>query len=143
MAELPRDRLLVSPLFTKAGVDYFGPLDVKYGRKHLKRWICLFTCLVTRGVHLEVAFSLETDSFIMCLRRFIARRGNPQVLYSDNGTNFVGADRELKQCIENLNQDQINNELSHKGIKWVFNPPASPHMGGSMGAAGAFVQEDI
>lgn len=129
MAELPSDRLLVSPLFTKAGVDYFGPLEVKCGKKHLKRWICLFTCLVTRGVHLEVAFSLETDSFIMCLRRFIARRGNPQVLYSDNGTNFVGANRELKQCIENLNQDQINNELSQKGIKWVFNPPASPHMG--------------
>ena len=86
-----------------------------------------------------VAFSLETDSFIMCLRRFIARRGNPQVLYSDNGTNFVGADRELKQCIEDLNQDQINNELNQKGIKWVFNLPASPHMGGSMGAAGTFV----
>ena len=139
MAELPSDRLLVSPPFTKAGVDYFGQLEVKCGRKHLKRWICLFTCLVTRGVHLEVAFSLETDSFIMCLRRFIARRGNPQVLYSDNGTNFIGANRELKQCIENLNQDQIKNELSQKGIKWVFNPPASPHMGGSMRAAGTFV----
>ena len=131
MADLPRDRLLVSPPFTKVGVDYFGPLHVKYGRKHLKRYICLFTCLVTRAVHLEVAFSLETDSFIMCLRRFVARRGNPQVIYSDNGTNFVGADRELKECIENWNQSQIVNELSQKGIKWVFNPPASPHMGGA------------
>ncbi len=132
MAELPRDRLLVSPPpFTKVGVDYFGPLQVKYGRKQLKRYICLFTCLVTRAVHLEVAFSLETDSFIMCLRRFVARRGNPQVIYSDNGTNFVGADCELKECIENWNQDKIANELSPKGIKWVFNPPASPHMGGA------------
>ena len=83
---------------------------------------------MTRAVHLEVAFPLETDSFIMCLRRFVARRGNPQVIYSDNGTNFVGADREL---IENWNQCQIANELSQKGIKWVFNPPASPHMGGA------------
>jgi hypothetical protein len=67
MADLPRDRLLVSPPFTKVGVDYFGPLQVKYGRKHSIRYICLFTGLVTRAVHLEVAFSLETDSFIICL----------------------------------------------------------------------------
>ena len=60
-------------------------------KKQEKRYGCLFTCLVTGAVHLEVAFSLSTDSFVMCLRRFIARRGKPTVIYSDNGTNFVGA----------------------------------------------------
>lgn len=65
----------------------------------------------------------------MCLRRFIAWRANPQVIHSDNGTNFVGADRELRECIESWNQDQIANELSQKGMKWVLIPPASPHMG--------------
>ena len=65
MAELPHDRLLVSPPFTKAGVDYFGPLEVKYGRKHLKRWICFFTCLVTRGVHLEVRSCKRTFKSVL------------------------------------------------------------------------------
>ncbi|XP_068723837.1 uncharacterized protein [Montipora capricornis] len=89
MASLPYDRLQIAPPFSKVGVDFFGPLRVKYLRKQEKRYGCLFTCLVTRAIHLEVAFSLSTDSFIMCLRRFIARRGKPTVIYSDNGTNFV------------------------------------------------------
>ena len=72
---------------------------MKHLRKEEKRNGCLFTCLVTRGVHLEVAHSLSTDSFIMCLPRFIARRGKPAVIYSDNGTNFAGANRELKGCL--------------------------------------------
>ena len=130
MAGLPRDRLLVASPFTNVGVDYFGPMEVTHLRRRLKRYGCLFTCLVTRAVHLEVAFSLETDSFLMCLRRFIARRGNPSVIHSDNGTNFVGADRELRDCIKEWNQEKIAKELSQKGIKWVFKPPAAPHMGG-------------
>ena len=68
MAGLPRDRLLVTSPFTNVGVDYFGPMEVTQLRRRLKRYGCLFTCLVTRAVHLEVAFSLETDSFLMCLR---------------------------------------------------------------------------
>jgi hypothetical protein len=67
MASLPKDRLTVAPPFTKVGVDYFGPLTVKHLRKQEKRYGCLFTCLVTRAVHLEVATSLETDSFINVL----------------------------------------------------------------------------
>ena len=75
MASLPYNRVQIAPAFSKIGVDFFGPLEVKHLRKHEKRYGCLFTCLVTRAVHLEVAFSLSTDSFIMCLRRFIAKRG--------------------------------------------------------------------
>ena len=89
MAILPSHRSQVAPALSKVGVDFFGPLRVKHLRKQEKRYGCLFTCLVTRAVHLEVAFSLSTDSFIMCLGRFIARRGKPTVFFSDNGTNFV------------------------------------------------------
>ena len=99
MASLPYDRLQIAPAFSKVGVDFFGPLKVKHLRKQEKRYGCPFTCMVTRAVHLEVAFSLSTDSFIMCLRRFIVRRGKPTVIYSDNGTNFVGANCELRECI--------------------------------------------
>ena len=102
MAGLPADHLQVAPAFSKVGVDFFGPLKVKHLRKQEKRYGCLFTCLVTRGVHLEVAHSLSTDSFIMSLRRFIARRGKPTVIYSDNGTNLVGANREIQECIKVL-----------------------------------------
>ena len=73
MAGLPADRLQVAPAFSKVGVDFFGPLKVKHLRKQEKRYGCLFTCLVTREVHLEVAHSLSTDSFIMSLLRFIAK----------------------------------------------------------------------
>ena len=130
MPSLPKDRLQVAAPFSKVGVDYFGPVTVKHLRKQEKRHGCLFTCLVTRAVHLEVAKSLETDSFINALRRFIARRGPPSDIYSDNGTNFVGADRELKQSLEQWNQSQIADYLSQKDIQWHFNPPASPHFGG-------------
>ena len=86
--------------------------------------------MVTRAVHLEVVTSMETDSFINALRRFVARRGPPSDIYSDNGTNFVGADRELKQSLQEWNQSQIADFLSQKGIQWHFNPLAAPHFGG-------------
>ena len=69
----------------------------------------------------------------MCLRRFIARRGKPTVIYSDNGTNFVAANRELRKCIHDWNQDMIGGVLSQEGIQCVFNPPAAPHMRGVWG----------
>ena len=91
MANLPQDRLEPAPPFTFCGVDYFGPWHIKEGRKELKRYGVLFTCLASRAIHLETAKSLETDSFINALRRFLARRGPVQLLRSDQGTNFVGA----------------------------------------------------
>jgi len=91
MASLPKDQFQVAAPFSKVGVDYFGPIMVKHFCKQEKPYGCLFTCLVTRAVHLEMTKSLETDSFINTLRRFIARRGPPSDIYSDNGTNFVEA----------------------------------------------------
>lgn len=131
MASLPQSRLQAfSPPFYNTGVDYFGPLLVKERRSTVKRYGCLFTCLVTRAVHLEIAHSLETDSFIMALRRMMARRGKPKNIYSDNGTNFVGAERELKECLDEMDQAKISDTLSQDRIQWFFNPPSAPHFGG-------------
>ena len=131
MASLPQSRLQAfTPPFYNTGVDYFGPLLVKERRSTVKRYGCLFTCLVTRAVHLQIAHSLETDSFIMALRRMMARRGKPRNIYSDNGTNFVGAERELTECLDGLDQAKISDTLSQDRIQWFFNPPSAPHFGG-------------
>ena len=131
MANLPSDRVTPGdPPFTKVGVDYFGPMIVKRGRTEYKRYGCLFTCLVTRAVHIEIAHSLDTDSFVHALQRFIARRGEPNEIRSDNGTNFVGAKKELAAAIKEWNQDQIHSYLLQKNITWIFNPPGASHMGG-------------
>ncbi|XP_046576272.1 uncharacterized protein LOC124284247 [Haliotis rubra] len=132
MADLPSFRLNASAgTFVHTGVDYFGPMFVKFRRGSIKRWGCLFTCLSTRAVHIELADSLETDDFILLLRRFIGRRGHPQHIYSDNGTNFKGADNELSQCLSEFKQDKIGDFLAPQGIQWHFIPPHSPHFGGA------------
>ena len=96
MAELPKVRLTpFEPPFTNTGIDFFGPLLIKHGRGSAKRYGCIFVCMASRAIHLELAQSLETDDFIMVLRRFLNMRGNVKQLRSDNGSNFVGAEREL------------------------------------------------
>ena len=96
VAPLPKERLQpYKPPFTFSGVDFFGPLMVKWGRGSAKRRGCLFTCLTTRAVFLELVPSLETDDFIMALRQFVSRRRPPEEIRSDRGTNFVGGEREL------------------------------------------------
>ena len=131
MADLPIDRVTPDEApFNRTGVDYFGPIEVKRGRVTVKRYGAIFTCMTTRAVHLEVAHSLDTDSCINALRRFIARRGQVKLIRSDNGTNFVGANRELREEIKKWNQSKIADALNQHGIKWEFNPPAGSHFGG-------------
>ena len=130
MADLPPDRLTPAPPFTYVGVDFFGPYVTKEGRKERKRYGALFTCLVSRAVHIEVANSLETDSFLNALHRFIARRGPVREIRSDNGTNFVGATRELREAMEEMDHNEITEKLRQQQIDWKFNPPAASHMGG-------------
>jgi transposase InsO family protein len=131
MADLPVERLADRTYpFAHTGVDYFGPFEVRFGRKTFKRWCCLFTCLTTRAVHIEVCHSLDADTCVMAIKRFVARRGQPQTLISDNGTNFVGAHKEFKQCLDNWNKGCIEQSLAQTGIKWKFNPPGAPHFGG-------------
>lgn len=86
MADLPRDRLLPDePPFTNVGIDYFGPFEIKRGRTLIKRYGVIFTCQTLRAVHIEIASSLDTDSCIHALRRFVSRRGQVQTIRS-NGT---------------------------------------------------------
>ena len=131
MAGLPVERLIPdNPPFTNVGLDYFGPIEVKKARSLVKRYGVIFTCMSSRAVHLEVAHSLDTDSCINAIRRFISRRGQVEHLRSDNGTNLVGAERELKKALLTLNQHQVKDSLLQHGVKWSFNPPAASHHGG-------------
>ena len=97
MANLPDDRVSTANPFDFCGMDFFGPFFVKCRRSTVKYYGCIFTCLYSRGVHVEVCHSLSSDSFIMALRRFISIRGPVKRLRCDRGTNFVGASNELKK----------------------------------------------
>ena len=135
MADLPEERITSAPPFTYCGVDLFGPFQIKQGRKEVKRYGVLFTCLTSRAVHIETADLLETDSFINALRRFIARRGPVREIRSDQGTNIVGAQTELKKALEEMDHDGIQRHLSKEFnadwvIRWKQNPPAASHMDG-------------
>ncbi|XP_056101657.1 uncharacterized protein LOC130080328 [Rhinichthys klamathensis goyatoka] len=132
MADIPADRLFQSPPFTHVGVDVFGPWNIcirrtRGGVVENKRWAVMFTCLVTRGVHIEVVESLSTSSFINALRRFLAIRGPTKLFRSDCGTNFVGACRELQISSED---PELQSYLKKEACTWKFNPPHSSHMGG-------------
>ncbi|XP_071836853.1 uncharacterized protein [Apostichopus japonicus] len=133
MSDLPVDRVESSPPFTYCGVDCFGPWLVKEGRKELKRYGVLFTCMASRAVHLEVANSLTTDSFLNALRRFQAIRGPVRQLRCDQGTNFVGANNELLAALKEMNQGVVSKSLVELGcdyIEFKFNVPQASHMGG-------------
>ena len=132
MADLPECRAAVDqPPFSHCGVDLFGPVTIKQGRKELKRWVVLLTCLTVRCVHLEVVNSCETDDFISALRRFTNRRGCPTDMYSDNGSNFKGATNELKEFVSKLDKGAIEEFATDLRIEWHWNPPSAPHMGGA------------
>ena len=90
----------------------------------------LFTCMTSRAVHIEVANSLDTNSCINALRRFISRQGQVKCIRSDNGTNFVGAERELREALSFLNQNQTHGAILQNGVQWSFNPPRAFHHGG-------------
>ena len=93
----------------------------------------LFTCLVTRAIHIEVAPTLSTDSFINTYRRFIGRRGPIRILRCDRGTNFVRAKNELTAVLEEMDKDRIQQELLKENCDWInfwFNFSHSSHMGG-------------
>ena len=133
MSDLPEERITETAPFHYTGMDVFGPFYIKEGRKTLKRYGLLFTCLASRAVHLETLNSMEADSFISALRRFINRRGKVRELRSDRGTNFVGARNELADALQELDRDRVQDFLRTKDCDWIcfnFNVPASSHMGG-------------
>lgn len=125
MADLPTPRVSYTKAFLHSGVDFAGPITMKAevarGLRSYKAYIAVFVCLATKAIHLEVVGSLSTDSFLAALRRFVGRRGVVHHIYSDNGTNNVGAFRRL---------EDVQKGLSSMPLKWSFIPPAAPHFGG-------------
>ncbi|XP_031337212.1 uncharacterized protein LOC116166396 [Photinus pyralis] len=120
---LPVDRVRDANAFEVTGVDLAGPLYLKTGEKV---WVCLFTCAVYRAVHLEICTALSVVSFMQALRRFIARRGRPKTIYSDNGTNFVGTENAFSR----VNFEEIAESSGIERIQWRFNPPTAAWWGG-------------
>ena len=133
MADLPPDRLECIPPFTYCGVDLFGPFLIREKRSDVKRYGVIFTCLVSRGVHIEMAYSLSTDAFIQTLRKFLAIRGPIRLLRCDNGTNFVGANKELSKSINGVRSEVLRTFLLENNCEFEFrmNPPSASHMGGA------------
>ena len=133
MAPLPKIRLQQSfRPFEGCAVDFGGHFLTRQGRGRVraKCYLCLFLCLKTHCCHLEMASSLDTDAFLNAFVRMTARRGWPQQMLSDNGTNFVSASRELRDLVSAIDQDKLQRMTSNKGVSWKWNPPAAPHFGG-------------
>lgn len=136
MGNLPAPRVRMSRPFSHTGVDYAGPIEIKAwkGRnaKTLKGYFSIFVCMATKAVHIEVVSDLTTQAFIAAFRRFTARRGLCTAIYSDCGTNFVGANTELQKLLTAAQFDwkACAESIANDGTKWNFNPPASPHFGG-------------
>ena len=131
MADLPSERLQASqPPFTNVGIDIFGPISVKHHRSTVKRYGCIFTCMATRAIHVEMLNTLDADSFINGFRRFVARRGKPDKVVSDNGLNLVGGEREMRKARKELIPEVVKAYAVKQNIEWDFIPPAAPHMGG-------------
>ncbi|GBO34381.1 hypothetical protein AVEN_174602-1 [Araneus ventricosus] len=136
MGNPPSERVNVSAPFSNTGVDFAGPFLIKYkgqrkGTLH-KVYVAIFVCMSTKAVHIEMVTDLTSEAFISTLKRFFARRGKCSTLFSDNATNFVGAQAELKKLHNLINypDDNLSNFLASDAIKWKFIPPVSPNFGG-------------
>lgn len=136
MGDLPSDRVTATRPFAGVGTDFAGPFLVKSSNlrnaRSFKAYLCVFVCLSTKAVHLELVSALSTEAFVATLGRFVSRRGLPDLVRTDCGTNYKGTDRYLKEIVEFLssNKDQIGTAMSRMGISWRFDPPACPHWGG-------------
>ena len=132
MANLPLERLQSDiPVFTNSGVDVFGPILIRNYRSDIKRYGLLFTCMSVRAIHIEKLNSLDTDSFINAFRRFIARRGTCRKVFSDNGTNFVSAEKTLRLAMKEVDMKRVQAYAAMQSVEWEFIPPSAPHMGGA------------
>ena len=121
---LPEDRTAVGAAFEVVGVDFAGPIRYKQNKKSEKKaYLTIFTCSLSRAVHLELLPSLETEKFIACLKRVIARRGRPRVVYSDNGSTFIKTSKWLRQLRKD---ERLQGLLDDYEIDWKFNLSRAP-----------------
>lgn len=135
MGDLPKVRVTPSRPFASCGSDYAGPFVVKPHRlrkiQSIKVYLCIFICMATKAVHLETVSDLSSESFIATLTRFASRRGLPAHLYTDCGTTYVGADRQLKTIFEELMKTPDTQRFAEeRSITFHFIPPSAPHQGG-------------
>ncbi|XP_075159384.1 uncharacterized protein LOC142232519 [Haematobia irritans] len=134
MAALPPERTEISRPFSRTGLDFAGPFDIKTynGRacRIVKGYVCVFVCFCTKAIHLEATSELTTAAFLAAFHRFVARRGCPADLYSDNGTTFVGASRMLARDFLRTSREALTAHYAHQRVTWHFIPPGTPHMGG-------------
>ncbi|XP_062528845.1 uncharacterized protein LOC134200289 isoform X1 [Bombyx mori] len=133
MSNLPDPRVNPAAPFETCGTDFAGPFLILNrkgrGARTSKCYLCLFVCFCTKALHLEVVSELSTNAFILCLRRFISRRGKPRTIYCDNGKNYVGANNELKRMLKAANESVTDFGLC-EGIEFKFNPAYAPNFGG-------------
>lgn len=133
MGNLPSSRLHTDYVFANTAVDYAGPVMILNrkgrGSRLIKSYVCIFVCLAIKAVHIELVTDLSSTTFLAALDRFVARRGRPRTIYSDNGTCFVGACNELARFLKS-NSDEIGSQASNSNINFKFSPAYSPHFNG-------------
>ena len=116
--------------FLNVGLDFFRPFYIEHrNRKLEKQCVCLFNCLVTRAVHLEVCQTFNTDSCLLAIRSFVSRRGYPEFIISDNGSNFTSAKNVLDLNKISVDNNYIKSQLQQQNITWKLNPLLAPHFG--------------
>ncbi|XP_069965593.1 uncharacterized protein [Bactrocera oleae] len=134
MSSLPKSRVMVGPPFTHTGLDYCGTLNVRHGGKRsttmTKTYGAIFICMAPKAVHIELAEDLSSQAFIDVFDRFISRRSICSVLYSDNGTQFVGASWGMNQDLQSWRNIYATQHIASSGTQWKFITPAAPHHGG-------------
>lgn len=146
MAELPEARVKPAPPFQHVGVDMAGPYLMRVSEKmntntrarslpDMKGWIAVFVCLVTRAVHLEAVEGMSSEDFLVAYTKFTSRRGDPEKIYSDHGTNFIGANNELNDALISWQDKKVQQYVHLRGSEWHFITPSAPHEGGIWEAA--------
>ncbi|GFU96201.1 integrase catalytic domain-containing protein [Trichonephila clavipes] len=147
MYHLPIEPITPYRAFEKVGIDFSGPITTKcqHTRKasNFKSYICLFICMSTKAVHLELISSLSEEAFLSALRQFVSRRRYPSGIYSDNGTNFVGASAYLRDLFELLHISNVQIYSPSKNIQWHFIPPYAPNFGGVCEASLKLIKHNL
>ena len=126
MGQLPSPRVLPSFAFKNVGMDYAGPIAIKYGNPRskvtTKAYLALFVCLATRAIHIEIVSSLSAEAFMSAFNRFVSRRGIPSVVYSNNGTNFHGVQKDISDLLSSSDfQREIADSSSSRLVDWKLN----------------------